>query len=55
MRVWTYRHYVANSLRLLPQNQYLSMTLAEVFEPPVTMTGEEVIEEVMSKAGLKWE
>ncbi len=53
--VWIYRHYIANSLRLMPQNQYIPSTLMEILEPQEERSGEEVIEDIMEKAGLIWE
>ena len=56
MRDWTYRHYVANSLRLLPDRKYLSMTLDEALNPPpeINMTGDEVLEELLQKGAIRF-
>lgn len=54
MRVWVFRHYVANSLRLIPENKYLTKTLEEVLNPPpdIDITGDEILEDLMNRAGL---
>ena len=52
---WRYRHYVAESLRILPEgNKQLSHTLYEVLHPaPVdNRTAEEITEDVCEKAGI---
>ena len=56
MRVWTYRHYVANSLRFIPQNKYLQSSLYDVMHPAQVdeRSAEEIVEDVMAKAGLTW-
>lgn len=56
IREWTYRNYVADSLRLIPNNQYQSMTLREMLTPVKQdkRTAEEITQDVMEKAGLKW-
>ena len=56
IREWTYRNYVADSLRLIPNNQYQSMTLREMLKPVKQdkRTAEEITNDVMEKAGLKW-
>ena len=57
IREWTYRHYVANSLRLLPENKYIQSTLYELIHPDAidSRTGDEIVEDIMAKAGLEWE
>jgi light-regulated signal transduction histidine kinase (bacteriophytochrome) len=56
IREWTYRNYVADSLRLIPNNQYQSMTLREMLTPVKQdkRTAEEITNNIMEKAGLKW-
>lgn len=39
----------------MPQNQYIPSTLMEILEPQEERSGEEVIEDIMEKAGLIWE
>jgi hypothetical protein len=56
IRDWTYRHYVANSLRYLAkgEGEYLIPTLYEALHPKPTdnRTGDEIIEDVMTELGL---
>ena len=54
-RDWVYRHYVANSLMMLPQNKYFKTTLEEMLEPQNidTRTGLEIVDEVIAKTGIK--
>jgi hypothetical protein len=58
IRDWTYRHYVANSLRYLAkgEGEYLLPTLYEALHPkPVdNRTGDEIAIDVIKKAGLKF-
>lgn len=55
-RDWLYRHYVANSLRALPMGQHIIATLDEWLNPPPvdTRTPEEIAQDVIQMAGLKW-
>lgn len=54
MRDWTFRHYVANSLRLIPENKYIQPMLYEILNPRSedTRTGDEIVLEVFERAGL---
>lgn len=51
MRVWVYRHYVANSLRLIPENKYLTKTLSEVLNASSDseVTGDEILEDLINR------
>lgn len=54
MRVWTYRHYVANSLKYIPQDKYIQESLFDILNPkPVDdRPAEDIVMDVMQKAGL---
>lgn len=53
-RDWIYRHYVANSLSLIPQQKYMTTTLMDVLHPNIeTRTAEEITESVLEKTGIK--
>ena len=49
-----YRHYVANSLRLIPEGKQLTMTLDEILNPKPAdnRSGADIVLDVMEKAGL---
>ena len=51
---WICRHYVANSLRIIPESKQISNTLYEIMHPaPVdTRTGEEITRDVCERAGI---
>ena len=53
-RDWIYRHYVANSLSLIPQNKYYQETLMDMLEPvPIDYrTAEDITEDVVKKTGI---
>ena len=53
-RDWIYRHYVANSLSLIPQNKYYQTTLMDMLEPvPIDYrTAEDITEDVIEKTGI---
>lgn len=57
MREWTFRHYVANSLKLIPENKYIQATLYEVLnpQPEDDRTADEIVLDIMNRAGLKFE
>lgn len=57
MREWTFRHYVANSLKLIPENKYIQPTLYEVLnpQPEDDRTADEIVLDIMNRAGLKFE
>ena len=54
-RDWLYRHYVSNSLAMIPQNKYYKETLSDWLNPkPVdTRTAEDITNEVIKKTGIK--
>lgn len=53
-RDWIYRHYVANSLRMLPERKYYQTTLKDMLDPPPVdnRTAEEITEEVLKNTGI---
>lgn len=57
MREWTFRHYVANSLKLIPENKYIQPTLYEVLnpQPEDDRTADEIVLDIMNRAGLTFE
>ena len=58
VREWTYRHYIANSLMIIPEgNKLMTHNLEEVLYPERidNRKGDEVVEDVMKDAGLTWE
>lgn len=57
MREWTFRHYVANSLKYIPENKYIQPTLYEVLnpQPEDDRTADEIVLDIMNRAGLKFE
>lgn len=57
MREWTFRHYVANSLKLIPENKYIQPTLYEVLnpQPEDNRTADEIVLDIMNRAGLTFE
>lgn len=57
MRDWTFRHYVSNSLKLIPENKYIQPTLYEVLnpQPEDDRTADEIVLDIMTRAGLKFE
>lgn len=52
-----YRIFVTESLRLAPQQKYISKSLTDFIEPKVESkkTCEEIVTDVMQKAGLRFE
>ena len=54
-RDWIFRHYVANSLSMIPQNKYFKDTLSDWLEPKKAdnRTAEEITIEVMKKTGIR--
>lgn len=53
----TYRIYVSQSLRLVPQGKYMSKSYIEFAESNKnvdTRTGEEILIDIMNKADLKF-
>lgn len=54
-RDWIYRHYVANSLSLIPQNKYYKETLNDWINPKPadTRTAEDITREVIQKTGIR--
>lgn len=54
----TYRFYVTKSLQLLPQNKYLQASYQETVDTPKdidTRTGDEIVFDIMKRAGLTFE
>lgn len=53
-RDWTYRHYVANSLMMLPERKHYTMSLNEILNPkPIdNRSCEEITNEVVNKTGI---
>lgn len=53
-RDWIYRHYVANSLSLIPQGKYYQGTLMDMLEPvPIDYrSAEDITEDVVKKTGI---
>lgn len=56
MRVWVYRHYVANSLRAIPENKYLNKTLSEVLSASSEdeMTGDDILEDLLDRGVIRF-
>lgn len=54
-REMIYRFFVTQSLRLLPQNKYLTKNLFEMLGdiPEETRTGDEIAQEFIAMSGLK--
>ena len=53
----TYRIYVARSLQLIPQNQYMTKTYYDIIKQPQKQdlrTGDEIAADVMKNAGLSF-
>lgn len=52
----TYRIYVTRSLQLAPQNKSIAPTYSELINPKKEpeQTGEEVVLDIMTRAGLKF-
>ena len=57
MRDWAYRHYVANSLRLIPESKYIQPTLYELLnpQPEDDRSADEIVSDIMTRAGLVFE
>ena len=55
IRDWTYRHYVANSLMMIPENKRYTTTLYEILKPDQTenRSAEEITRDVIKKTGIK--
>lgn len=53
--VWTYRHYVANSLQLQSQGRYYTKQLREFINPKPedTRSPEEITADFLEKTGIK--
>ena len=58
-REYTYRFFISESLRLAPQNQYISKSLAEVyiygFDKEDTRSGDEIVEDILLRGDLTLE
>ena len=51
-----YRIYVTRSLQLVPQNSYITIPFTDILKSKVidNRTGEEIVTDVMKRAGLKF-
>ena len=52
-----YRIYVSKSLQLIPQDKYLTKNYSDILkpEPKDERSGEDIVSDIMLKAGLKFE
>lgn len=52
-----YRIYVSRSLQLAPQDKYITKNYTELLKPQKidTRSGEDIVSDIMLKAGLKFE
>lgn len=50
----TYRIYITRSLQLAPQGKNIVPTYLEVLNPPEKVEGEEIVLDIMKRAGLKF-
>ena len=55
-----YRIYISNSLQLAPQNKYMQSTYVDMMKsmykkPEPQKSGDEIIIDIMKRAGLKFE
>lgn len=54
-----YRIYVSNSLQLAPQNKYMQKSYRDIidsiYNPPKQVSGDEIVADIISRAGLKFE
>ena len=55
-REMAYRNYVTRSLQLIPQNSHIIASFDEILHPEQidTRTGDEIAEDVITKAGLSF-
>ena len=53
----TYRIYVTKSLQLFPQNKYLQSSYQDIINPKPrdNRTGDEIVADIMKRAGLTFE
>lgn len=51
-----YRFYITRSLQLVPQNKYLKDSYFDVLTPKKvdTRSGDDIVRDVMARAGLKF-
>lgn len=54
-RVETYRFFVTEQLRMIPQNKYIQKSILEILEPEEqdNRTAEQIIDDVLEHAGLE--
>ena len=54
-----YRIYISKCLQLVPQQKYMNMAYTDMiksmYEKPETRTGDEIVTDIMKRAGLKFE
>ena len=52
-----YRIYVTGSLQLIPQNKYIGISYIDMLKPKdeISKTGDEIIMDIMNRAGLRFE
>ena len=57
MKEWTYRHYVADSLRMNPSGQAYTLSLREMLKPQKMdlRTADDIKDELTLNAGIIWE
>ena len=54
-REMTYRFYISSSLQLAPQNKHITKSLYDLlynYHPEEEKTGDEIVEDIMLRAGL---
>lgn len=51
-----YRIFVCDSLQLMPQNKYISKRYSDLInkDKEPQKSGDEIVLDIMSRAGLKW-
>ena len=54
-----YRIYISKCLQLVPQQKYVQSSYTDIlksmYEKPETRTGDEIVTDIMKRAGLKFE
>lgn len=48
-----YRTYISESLRLIPQNLYLKLSLAEMLKPKKEINPQKVVDDLVKKGAIK--
>ena len=57
MRDWAFRHYVANSLKFIPEGKAYQDTLYDMLnpQPEDNRPADEIVSDIMKRAGLSFD